>query len=137
MTILTDSQNKPLFIDLTSQEAALIEGGAVFLSHIQALKLTKDERDKRDEPYLLVNGRKIWKAKRGMKVGDIQKIGKFAFYPRMLGGVPNIQLWEDDGLGKRSDDFIGRLGVTNPILRRRRVEILRGSGAVYRLFYFV
>ena len=137
MITLTNNQNEQLFTDLTPEEAALIEGGAVFLSYIQALKLTKDEKDKRDEPYLLVNGRKIWEAKGGMKVGDIRKVGKFAFDPRMFGGIPNIQLWENDGTGRCSDDFIGQLRVTKPTPRGRRVATFTGSGAKYRLFYSV
>ena len=137
MNTLANTQNDPSFSGLTPQEAAFIEGGAVFLSQIQALKLTKDEKDKRDEPYLLANGRKIWQAKRGMKVGDTQKIGKFVFDHRMFGGIPNIDLWENDGFGKRSYDFIGRLRVTKSTSRGRRVATLRGSGAIYRLFYSV
>lgn len=136
MSTLVRNCDRQLFIDLTPEEATVVEGGkAVYLSHIQALRLTKDERDGRDEPYLLVNGRNIWEAKEGMKVGDTRKIGKYAFDPRMLGGIPNIQLWENDGLGRRSDDFIGQLRVNRPTPRGRRVATLTGSGAKYRLFY--
>ena len=77
MSTLVKNCDQQLFIDLTSEEAALIEGGTVYLSHIQALKLTKDEKDKRDEPYLSAYGRNIWAAKKGMKIGDTRKIGKF------------------------------------------------------------
>lgn len=135
MTTLTNNQDNQLFADLTPEEAAVIEGGTVFLSHIKALKLTKDEKDNRDEPYLSAYGRNIWAAKKGMKVGDTRKIGKFISSP--LRGFTNIKLWENDGSSKLSDDFIGQLTVTPRTPKGKNVATLTGSGAKYKLFYFV
>jgi hypothetical protein len=126
MTTLTNNQNEQLFTDLTAKEAAVIEGGAVFLSHIQALKLTQDEKDGRDEPYILNNRRRIW-GPEGMKVGDIRKVGKFVRFGA-------IQLWEKDS---RFDDFIGQLNIDRPRPPLRGSAILTGSGAKYRLFYSI
>ena len=135
MTTLTSKRNKQPFIDLTLEEAAVVEGGKgrVYLSYIEALKLTRDERDKRDEPYLRVDGRKIWEARGGMKVGDICKIGKSASLRS------KIVLWEKDA---GSDDFIGRLKINpfgnfRPIPGKPIMETLTGSGAKYRLYYSV
>lgn len=138
MTTLTNNKNEQLFTDLTLEEASVIEGGTVFLSHIQAFRLTKDERDNRDEPYILANGRNIWSAKKGMKVGDTRKIGKYVSSPlRVSGGFADIQLWENDGSGKLSDDFIGQLTVTPRTSKGKKVATLTGSGAKYKLSYIV
>ena len=136
MSTLVNDRDRQLFTDITPAEASIIEGGRkIFLSHIQALRLTKDEKDGRDEPYILANGRNIWAAKGGMKVGDTRRIGKFVSSP--LRWFANIQLWENDGFGRLSDDFIGQLPVTPWMPKGKKVATLTGSGAKYKLFYSV
>ena len=81
MNILTNSRNNELFTDLTSDDAAVIEGGFQMRLHsLYASSLTYDDRNKRPvayEPALYVNGRKklSWKALRKGKAIPIRKTG--------------------------------------------------------------
>ena len=95
-----------LFTELTAEEATVIEGGNVlFLSSIKAVKTGGDLWGK-DEPYLLLNGRRIWGWKR-MSTGQTISIGQVFFEGS---GRQNLQLWEYDR-GPNNDDFMGSVRI--------------------------
>ncbi|MDJ0621169.1 MAG: hypothetical protein QNJ63_31280 [Calothrix sp. MO_192.B10] len=119
-----------LFTELTSEEAAVIEGGLTLkLYWIKALKANADwGRLNRDDTYIRVNGRTVWGVKK-MKSGQTRSINKFVDFNRSA----SIQLFDRDP-GK--DDFMGGFTVSKPT-GRRLTGFAWGSGSTYALNYEV
>ncbi|NEO16560.1 MAG: hypothetical protein F6J98_47215 [Moorea sp. SIO4G2] len=116
-----------LFSELTSEEAAVIEGGLTLILHsIQAVKAGADRRG-RDEAYLLVNNVKWWGVKK-MKTGQSRSINEIIPF----GGSANIQLFDRD---PGTDDFMGDLRISQPT--GLSITTLSGSGSIYKLTYEV
>jgi hypothetical protein len=127
MTTLTNIQNEQLFTDLTSEEAASVKGGATLnIQRIHAIRLTTDDRlSGKDEPYIRVDGKKVWGPK-GINQGEILDVYKM----RLVGSNSTIQLWEDDPL---YDDGLGTLSLS-----RKGFGLLatfKGKGGEYRIRY--
>ncbi|MDJ0619593.1 MAG: hypothetical protein QNJ63_23100 [Calothrix sp. MO_192.B10] len=124
-----------LFTELTAEEAAVIEGGNVlYLSSIKAVRTGGDSRGK-DEPYLLLNGRRIWGWK-SMSQGQTIGINQVFFEGS---GTQNLQLWEYDP-GPNNDDFMGsvRIDVSRLGSRTARFRaIVGGRMTAYDLKYIV
>ncbi|NEO24777.1 hypothetical protein [Moorena sp. SIO4A5] len=121
---------KQLFTELTSEEAAVIEGGLTLkLYSIKALKANADwGRFNRDDTYILVNGRTVWGVHK-MKTGQTRNINKFVDFNNFA----NIQLFDRD-FGK--DDFMGGFIVNQPTGGKLR-GFAWGSGSTYALIYEV
>ncbi|MGJ3253699.1 MAG: hypothetical protein ACFE0J_21570 [Elainellaceae cyanobacterium] len=133
-------QSNPLFIDLSPEQSALIEGGYIFHLHsIKAIKAGAD-RDGVDEAYLAFfpsMGRvnKIWE--RSMKTGDVARINQRVPISRV--GRTSLALFDADTCS--SDDLIGVVSKPRPapipLLLGRGTIRLSGSGSTYDLTYSI
>jgi hypothetical protein len=129
MNITADAQ---LFTELTSEQAAVVEGGATLkLYSIKALKAGADLIGP-DDTYMRVNGHQIWGVYK-MKTGQTRTINKFVdFSDRAF-----VQLFDRD-LGK--DDYLGGFQAsTTPTGRpdKPATAFLSGSGSRYEISYAV
>jgi hypothetical protein len=94
-------QHEQLFTDLTSEQAAVIEGGATLtLQRIECLKASSDPVGG-DEPYINVNGNKQWSG--SMEQGSTRTINK----KLKVGSVADINMFDDDPW-PNPDDPIGK-----------------------------
>ncbi len=111
-----------LFTDLTSEEAAIVEGGAYRLTTIECLRATDGFGDA-DEPYINAGGRKVWSG--SMQKGSTATINKTISGNRVT--LYDADPWPND------DDLIGS-GILS---KKDRTELLGGSkgNPSYRLRY--
>lgn len=127
---MKDNQQEQLFTELTSEEAAVIEGGAELrLYSIEAIKTGMDSFGS-DDVYLKVNGSKEWGTTK-MSAGDTKYISK----NRIVGdGKTTIDLFDDDPWPRR-DDLIAtiKVGKTNGY----KTVTLKNSKSEYRLTYAI
>jgi hypothetical protein len=113
-----------LFTDLTSKDAAIIEGGAYRLLTIECLRATDGFGDA-DEPYINAGGKKVWSG--SMQKGSTAKINKTISGNRV--SLYDADPWPND------DDLIGS-GILE---KGDRTELLGGSrgNPSYRLRYTI
>ena len=123
--------HEQLFTDLTSAEAALIEGGSVLELHaLGAIKAGADSSSRDgDDIYILVNGQDIGFSKQ-MKTGQGAEIDKFVNFS----GFAVIELFDKDS--HSSDDKIGSFTLTGGALAGD-TQYLSGSNSEYLLAYRV
>ena len=123
-----------LFTELTSEEAAVIEGGlTLHLQSIKAIRVGADSgsrfswQRKKDEAYLRVNQRTVWGVKK-MKRGQESSIQKLV----NIGESAVIQLFDQDRYNR--DDPMGLLYINQRGNFRRYMQ---GSGSLYALTFRV
>jgi hypothetical protein len=128
---ITSISNEQLFTELTSEEAAVIEGGAfVLIEKIQAIKANADLVGK-DDTYITIGGQKIW-GDRGMGTGDSAVVNLGVGFNNQT----TVALFDKDPkvLGIGNDDPMGSFtvsGATNGTAIRR----VSGSGSTYDVYY--
>jgi hypothetical protein len=129
MITLTNNLNEQLFADLTPEEAAIVKGGAtLYIKRIHAVRLTTDDRfSGKDEPYIRVDGIKVW-GPTGINQGEI--LGVYQYHA--VGRYSTIQLWEDD---LRYDDRMGTLGLFRAGIGFDKLATFKGKGGEYRIRY--
>jgi hypothetical protein len=124
-----------LLAELTSQEAADIQGGvqyALCLKSIEAIQETPGAGS--DEAYLTVNGSRVWG--RDMDTGDFAIIHNDCSRDYIkFNDIATVSLYEDDSPWSSPDHmgtFIIR-GATGGVT----TQYMMGSGATYLLTYQV
>lgn len=93
-----------IFFTLTSEEAAVIEGGSSL--HLVKIKCKAAGQDGINQPHLFVNGIEIWSKE--VTPGKEAQIGE----SRDFVGFANIQLYNQDGQSDFIDSFIIPAGVS-------------------------
>jgi hypothetical protein len=122
-----------LFSELTPEEGAVIEGGAILLLHkATALKASSDILPgvNGDDVVIKIDGNKIFGTKKNVKTGDTFSIDKFY----QFNGTASIDFFDADPPGN-PDDYLGGFTVNNPTAYTSK--IIEGSDSRYRVFYEV
>ena len=129
MTTFTNNQNEQLFTDLTPEEAAVVEGGAVLLQRLHAVRLTPDDGRGPDEIHIRKDGQKLnWVP---MSKGQIRKLGTKGRGLR-ASSISAVSLQEYDR-GPGNDEFLSLVSTTSH--GNGRLATFKGGGALYRLAY--
>ncbi len=124
--------NEQLFTELTSEEGAVVEGGATLLIHsVFANRAAADGfLGGGDDVYIKVNGKRL-DFKKTLKTGDTGTVNLAVDFTRST----SVQLMDEDGIFN-PDDRIGRFTLTdfgrNEVLRRLTAG---GSGSSYTMTY--
>jgi hypothetical protein len=85
-----------------------------------------------DEPYIEINGSRVWSGS-GFRDGDSENsLGTF-----LIGNTANVRLWEQDA-APDNDDLIGSVGVgASDAGDGTKTVILTGAGGQYSLSFRV
>ena len=129
MTTLTNHNNKQLFTDLTSEEAAVVEGGKKIILHkVEAIKSAADGFKNSDDLYIKLGKKTVW-GPRSIDNGDIKNLGISRNFSKFL----KVSLWDED---IRNDDPLGSFTAKNRT-SGKKTRILKGSDSKYELTYSV
>lgn len=132
MSTINFSNNDQLVTELTSEQAAVVEGGAkqVFIRKIQAIRAGADTVGA-DDTYITVNGSKMF-GPRGMSTGNTASVNRGVGFS----GSATVSLFDQDGFLNGADDFMGSFSVSS-VTRGTQVARVSGSGSTYDVFYRV
>ena len=126
---MKDNKQKQLFTELTSEEGAVIVGGATLrIDKIQAVKAGADTFSK-DDTYITVNGEKIG-GEFGFSTGQTHTIG----LSQDFDGKATIRLFDSDPVW---DDPMGSFDVSSQPTNGLQTATVSGSGSTYDVYYEV
>ncbi|WP_414586691.1 hypothetical protein [Scytonema sp. PCC 10023] len=128
------TSDEQLFTELTPEEGAVIEGGAILLLHKAiALRASSDITPgvNGDDVVIKVNGEKIFGTKKNVQTGDTFDIEKFYSF----NGTASVNFFDADVAGN-PDDHLGGFNVNNPTNGKKWITI-HGSDSRYQVQYEV
>ena len=137
MTTLTNHQNDQLFTELTSEESAVIEGGAILLQRVDLVKKTRGEKG--NEEIRVFDATKGFLGyNNNMSLNKIWKMGSKGKGLRAT-NIRNVYLGEFDGFDKNGNAKYGYLTFKSMKKRsgNNRLATFKGVGGVYRMAYKV
>ncbi len=124
---MTQVQN--LFTELTSEQAATVEGGFFLLiDQIHCLKADADLLGK-DDTYIKINGTKIW-GKTKMGSGDTKTVNRGL----EVGNTGRVRLFDDD-LWPNNDEYLGGFNVYSSTNGVQKTAFTTGAGSKYEVYY--
>lgn len=130
---MNNNQQEQLFTELTSEEGAVIEGGAtLYLYKATAINAGADPGwFNGDDVYARINGDKT------RKTNDVDRGETANFYKfKTFSGTASINLFDDDSWGN-PDDYLGGFTVNSTSTNGFKTKRISGGGSTYDVTYMV
>ncbi|MUG97798.1 hypothetical protein F7734_38025 [Scytonema sp. UIC 10036] len=127
--------DEQLFTELTSEEGAVIEGGALLLLHkATAIKASSDiaSNTNGDDVVVKADGKKIHGTVKDVETGETFNINKF----HVIDGTASITFFDADVWGN-ADDYLGGFTVGNSPTNGKKWKRISGSDSIYDVQYEV